>query len=136
VIETRHHVRFLYPGSFFPEESGATRIAESTTEAVLAVSPDGRWFAAEIVTAEYERFASDDGAERWLPTPTKSKKKRIIIGQKMTSADVAAMPGDRRILLSNMRGNGWDPVVRTRCGNFQPIEDGDVVLAPETYEPA
>lgn len=135
MIETRHHVRFLYPGSFMPEESGATRIAEPTAEAVLAASPDDRWFAAEIVTADYERFASDSGTERWLPTPAKSKKKRILIGQRMNSADVAALPGDHSILLSNMRGNGWDPLVRTRRGNFQPIEDGDVVLSSVTYLP-
>jgi hypothetical protein len=30
--------------------------------------------------------------------------------------------------LSNMRANGWERVIRTRRGNFQPIEPGDVVV--------
>ena len=32
------------------------------------------------------------------------------------------------ILLRNMRGNGWNRVIRTRLGTFKPYEDGVVVV--------
>ena len=33
-----------------------------------------------------------------------------------------------RILISNMEGNGWNAVVRTKFDQFMPLEDNDTVL--------
>jgi hypothetical protein len=33
------------------------------------------------------------------------------------------------ILVSNMECNKWDRVVRTVCGNFQPLNEGDKVIS-------
>ena len=55
-----------------------------------------------------------------------------IDAEKLTSAEVAALPGNHSILLDNMRANGWDPILRCRTGNFQPLKDGDVIVSSET----
>lgn len=51
-------------------------------------------------------------------------------GELRNTAEVEAMNDNGRydILLSNMSGNGWDPVVFTRTGNVVPFEDGDTIL--------
>lgn len=129
--ETRTHVTFLYPGSLFPEEGRTLRIDNDGTATVLAASPDEHWFAAEVSIGEWERWTSESGEEKWHRTRERPTKFRIYVGERFTADDVAALPGDHAILLSNMRANDWPVVVRTRCGNWQPIEGDDVVLSAE-----
>lgn len=50
-----------------------------------------------------------------------------------TVVDVEAMPGDNRILLDNMRCNGWDSMIFTRWGNWpQPFNPETCVVLPQT----
>jgi hypothetical protein len=46
----------------------------------------------------------------------------------LTAKEVEEKYPDSRILLTNMRVNNWETVVRTRRGNFQPLAENDVVL--------
>lgn len=133
-VETRHHVTYLYPGSFFPEDGKRCQVSEPTVEQVQANSPDDHWFAAEVCTRQFTRWTDGDGGEKWLPTEgSKPDKFRVLVGETLTAEDVAELPGDHSILLSNMRSNGWDRMCRTRRGNFQPIEaNDDVVIAEGT----
>ena len=55
-----------------------------------------------------------------------------IDAERLTAADVAALPGDYSVLLDNMRSSGWAAVARCRMGNFQPMKSGDVVISSET----
>jgi hypothetical protein len=49
-------------------------------------------------------------------------------GTSFTVEQIKHLPGDYKILVSNMEGNNWPLVVRTRKGNFQPLEKDDVIL--------
>lgn len=127
-VRVRHTATPLYPGSFYPEEGRPVEISDASSGTALdAVPDDGRWFAVEVATHVEKRYASSAGDEMWVPSNS-SDRYRIYIGELLTSDDVRALPGDHTILLSNMQSNGWDPIVRTRRGNFQPLEEGDVVI--------
>lgn len=117
----------LYPGSFFPEHGRPVALHDADPETALAAVPDdGGWFALEVRTTPEKLWTDGEGGEMWR-TCGPSQGYRIYVGEALTAADVERLPDDHSILLSNMQGNGWDRVVRTRRGNFQPVEDGDVV---------
>lgn len=126
----------LYPGSFFPEDGRPVEIPDADPQTALAAfsGDDVGWFALEVVTATQKRWTDGDGEEMWRNDGTTSRY-RIYVGEALTAADVARLPGDHHILLSNMRGNEWERVVRTRRGNFQPLVPGDVVIAPAEATP-
>jgi len=120
----------LYPGSFYPDEGTPVPLADTSPGTALrAVPDDDSWFAIEVYTATQKLWTDGEGGELWLTEVDRPHSSyRIYKGEKLSVSDVEALPGDNRILLANMRGNRWDAVVRTRRGNFQPLEDGDVVV--------
>lgn len=133
MIERRTYAKPLYPGSFLPEEGASEQVPNYMTaeHIALAFSDKPGWFAIEVTNQNWKFWETEEGDREWRPAKDDTAKSyRIYIGELMTSAEVAALDGDHEILLSNMRINDWDPIVRTRRGNFQPLEEGDVVLAP------
>lgn len=119
---------YYYPGAFFSEDT--TRdITAPTLAAAIDARPDDRWFAVEVKRTPVKVFRSDDGDERVLSDGKPVKVAKWYVGEEFTAEEVEAMGDDHRILFSNMRGNGWPTVCRTRAGNWQPVEAGDVVLA-------
>jgi len=121
----------LYPGSFMPEEGRPVEIPDATSQTALAaVDDDGRWFALEVRTSTQKRWDDGAGGEMWT-TEGAPTTYRIYLGETLTAADLEQRPDadSYAILLSNMRGNGWDRVVQTRRGNFQPVDANDVVVA-------
>lgn len=119
---TKHYVEFYYPGSF---------VSETSTEEI------------ESRTANFEipkycfGFMFFDQEETLLDGETlygnrKNKSNFFYFGKAYTLAEVKKTFPDARILISNMKGNGWDSVVKTRRGNFQPLEKEDVVLTFDT----
>jgi hypothetical protein len=127
---TRTTVTPQYPGSFFAEEGHSIEIPDAEPRTALAaVQDDGAWFALEVRTTTQKRWTDGNGGELWVKEDgVPSSTYRIYIGEALTTEDVEKLPGDNSILLANMRSNGWDPIIRTRRGNFQPFEEGDVVL--------
>ena len=129
-VTTTTYVTLFYPGAFFPEESVrevGTRdpeaIAREADPAVYAFS-----FHDKVTTT-----AIIDGQEIELGSRAINKSGRYYIdAERLTAADVEALPGDHSILLANMRGNHWDTILCCRPGNFQPLEEGDVVISSET----
>ena len=125
--EVTTYVKYLYPGALCPEESSVPvterdpeKIAREADPAVFAFS----FYDVTVITVEVGGEDTElRGGER-NPSPL-----YYIDAEKLTADDVAALPGDHSILLSNMRGNGWDVILRCRAGNFRPIEDGDVVIS-------
>lgn len=105
-------------------------IPDVSTQTALAAVKDDGWFALEVKTTPQKLWTDGDGGEMWRASGP-SVGHRIYIGESLTTEDVERLPGDHSILLSNMRGNDWERVVRTRRGNFQPVEPGDVVIAAE-----
>jgi hypothetical protein len=115
----KHYVEFYYPGSFFPE----TEIREIASRKTKVAAPENcygyRLFDREEVMQGKERLAGN----------AKNFSGMTFFGQTMTVADVAKLAGDHSILISNMRCNKWKKVVKTRRGNFQPVQKGDTVIA-------
>lgn len=117
---TTTYVAFQHPGAFFSEES-VTKVTTRNPErdAVKASDSVFAFFYFDIVTTVVdvagERIETASGRRN-------ISKTYYIDAELLTSVQVAALPGDNHILLSNMRGNGWDPIVRCRTGNFQPFE--------------
>ena len=122
----------LYPGSLFAEDGRPVEIPDADPQTALAaVDDDGSWFALLVKTARQKRWTDGDGGELWR-TVSELGRYHIFVGEELTAADIERWDDADQyaILLSNMRGNGWERVVRTRRGNFQPVEPGDVVVAP------
>jgi len=139
MIERRFHAQPKYPGSFFSEEGASVRIDNPGTETAIAPFKDSdTWFAITVTESWWQRWESEEGDVEWRPCKptlaTPVKQHVIYRGEVLTADDITRMAvddgPDYSILLANMRGNGWDRVVRTNRGNFQPVEPGDVVLAP------
>ncbi len=120
MTHAKQYVTFLYPGIFLSEEE--TRAVETRDVGGLAV-PEGA-FAFQF----FERLEIDVDGERLVGKPRNRSGRYYPEGRVMTVADVLLDERDNRILISNMEGNGWDRVVKTRCGNYQPFTDDDVVL--------
>lgn len=130
MFEYRVYATPLYPGSFFSEEGQAIQVDNAEPATVLPPMPnDQRWFGIRLTERMYERWTNDQGEHKWLPfskTPTKTSY--LYVGDRLDREDVAAMGPDGSTLLSNMQGNGWQYVVRTRRGNYQPLTDDDVLV--------
>lgn len=121
----------LYPGSFFAEDGRPVELlSDDPHTAIATVADDGSWFALDVRTMTEKQWTDGDGGELWRPESELSRY-RIYVGEALTAADIERLDDghDYRTLLSNMRGNGWERVVRTRRGNFQPVDPGDVVIA-------
>jgi hypothetical protein len=119
---------YYYPGSFFAEDI-SLNIPEPSLAAATEARRDSGWFAVQITRTPLKAFRAADGEERLLPDSKPVKIGKWYIGEEFTIDEVAALGDGHHTILSNMRHNGWTAVCRTRRGNWQPIEEGDVVLA-------
>lgn len=133
----KHMVRYYYPGSFMSEESThelscfpGDRVAEAARlapdHAYCFVLYDVDLPDPAALAALGERFTVvpkhlDETGRYYLPGAREYDVDGVQGWGESTGEDVA-------ILVSNMRGNGWSRVVRTRKGNWQPLMSRDVVL--------
>ena len=94
---TTTYVAYMHPGTFFSEES-IKPVDERNPQQQASDAPDSAFafFYFDVVTTIV-----------------------IVGGERIETSS-----GRHNILLSNMRDNGWDPIVRCRTGNFQPFETG------------
>lgn len=126
-IKTTTYVRYLSPGSFFPEESSAA-VSERDPRRIAAEAGSGVFAFAfyDVVTTT----ATAGGDEvRLSSKPLRESGLYYIDAEPLTAYQVGELPGDHSILLSNMRSNGWDTILRCRTGNFRPLEDGDEIVS-------
>lgn len=126
---TKHFVRFFSPGTLVAESSDvpidswdveAARVMSGSVEERHGAVPYGFMFLTRT------RGPKD------LDSKISKKSKMYYINcKKETLAEIEAraLPSER-ILLENMRGNGWDAVVTTTRGWkwTQPLCKGDKVL--------
>lgn len=113
------YVEFYYPGTF---------VSETSTREVSDRSP-----ITDVPVGVYGyRFFSRSEVEldgEILTGKIKDCSGITYFGEVMTIDDVAKLP-NTEILQSNMRCNEWSKVVRTVRGNFQSIDERDIVLPP------
>jgi hypothetical protein len=123
---TEHVMELMFPGLLFPECS--SRVVETRDPGALKVPPDA--FAFQLHDIEVIGATRDDGKRiETRGEPTNYSGRYYPRARICTLADVEAMGEPFATLADNMRGNGWLRVVQTHRGNWQPLEDGDVVLA-------
>ena len=124
--ETMHYVTYYFPGILFPEESSKP-VPGRDVQAAARSAPEGAFaftFHDTVTTT-----ATVDGQEVALSSRPMNKTGRYYIdAQPFTADEVAALPGDHEILLSNMRANRWDTMLRCRAGNWQPLVPGDEIV--------
>lgn len=115
---TKHYVKFLHPGSLFPNES---TIEIKNREAKFDIPESAfayYFFDRQESVIDGELLAGND----------KNISGKFLIGEELTVKDVKEKVSDNRILLSNMECNGYKTVCKTRRGNFYPVTDGDKVI--------
>lgn len=125
-----HRIESESPGSFFSEQSFHA-VPERTIEAALAVLPASafrfRFYDALAATVDVE------GEPQTVRKNENTSAWHYAGGTIYTLAEMEALniaeAGRYDILLSNMRGNGWDRVIHTPKGNWHPWED-DFVYVP------
>ena len=131
-MTTKHYVEYLCPGSLFPEEF-SKELPERSVRAALTAAPNNA-FAFTLYDLPNE--VPDLGPEfQVIPKRQNTSHRYYINGEVITRQQVGAWGPEFRILYSNMGNQGWDPMVRCRTGNFQPLQDGEIVTAiPEETE--
>jgi hypothetical protein len=135
VIETRTHVTPLYPGAFFAEDGSPVRVAGPGEDpaALADVVKQTGWFCLEVSTRRWQKWVTKEGDVNWTVVrddPTARSYRIYPPGSQVFTLDQVRALSDSRTLVANMQGNGWARLVRTPFGNYQPLEDRDVVLEP------
>lgn len=135
---------YLYPGSFFPEETYRA-LDRAYLDEALAKQPDEEgyfrkdgWYAVRIRTHVEKRFVAGNGEETWVRQADRTHTKSYVVGIMKHVSDIPDIDPetgrDQTILKRNIEGNSREPLkgygVLTRCGNWQIASDFDEVLAP------
>lgn len=113
------YIEYFYVGSFFSESSTAVVENRNRPENIPGNAFAYRFFDREEMVVDGEKL---------MGSP-KNYSGTTYFGEEMTLDDVIKNVPNSEILQSNMRSNGYKTVVKTRRGNFQPVQQGDTVLA-------
>jgi len=115
-----HYVEFLYPGIMVTETS-QRRIRNRNTKIRASKDCFGYSFF------DREEIVNKDGEV--LKGESKNHSGTYYFGKVMTLEDVKNQMPAAKTLISNMVGEGYEEVVKTRIGNFQYFKPGDMVVA-------
>lgn len=124
------YVQFLFPGTLFCEKTVRKISPGDHMTHRPGEIPEGCFgyqFFSRVLTE------LDNGKVHYGEAYDHSAK--YYFGTVQTYDDIENLneqTTDFDILLSNMRINNWDRVVKTTQGNYMPLEQGDVVLEPTT----
>lgn len=116
----------LMPGSFFNETDELDLQGRTVEEIAGEVSPSV--FGIRTFRRVEGEVMVDGKPVRVSSGNLDYSGTTYIGGQVLTLDEVKRTVPDSRTLVSNMEGNGWDKVIRTRAGNFQPFEANDRVI--------
>lgn len=124
----KHYVQYEMPGSFFAETS-TIEVPERRVDIAKSRAPENA-YAFEFYSVREPDFEWNEEHFDVIPRAFDRSNKHYLGGSVLTQENVERENTDGRydILLSNMRGNRWDRVIRTPFGNTQPFEEGDVVV--------
>ena len=121
------YVRFLYPGTFFSESS--TKAVDSDDVGDLYPLPS-RAFGFRFE----KRWEGEDPTGRPMTGDFEKVGPFHYIDGEIFTIDELPEDSSYDILRSNMRGNGYERVIKCRTGNFQPFDEGDVQVPSEAPE--
>lgn len=125
-MTTKHYATYYYP-SIMCSGEGTVELPENTVEAALKQMPTAA-FAFTLYDVETQTATLEDGSSFEHDRTVYRSGMIYPCAAAFTVDEVKALTGDHRILVGNMIGNGWQKVVRTRAGNFQPLLPDSVVI--------
>lgn len=120
-----HQAVYLTPGSLFPEDQTVTLSAYAIAEAVEKAPRYAYQFTLHDVEVRTGIIEDEVIENRKI---VNRSGKFFLGGEIFTLSDVKGWGREFSILAGNMECNGWPKVIKCRTGNFQPFEDGDVVV--------
>jgi len=130
VIE--HWVEYFIPGSLF-SESDYVKLQTRNVAAAVAKMPKNA-FAFQLYDVCVREGVLEDG-KKITDRKEENRSGRYYPDGKLYSLQEAiADHGEKSILVSNMRCNKWDPLVKTRLGNHQPFEKDDMIISTHRAE--
>ncbi len=118
----KHYVEYLYP-DIIVSETSVSEIPERDVKKI-ELSDDCfgfRFFDRTVIVVDGETLTGD----------RKNVSSWYYQGEKMTLEQVKAAYGNdgkHDILISNMENNGYVSVVKTKFGQFMPLNDDDTVI--------
>ena len=126
----QNYVTFLSPGSFLPEEQTKTIQTWNVNEAIRMSKDIVEAYGATPYGFQFKTMGRGDqdmNSRELARSGVYYLHGKI---ENLTEIEDRNDPDDR-ILISNMRGNGYKSVVVNKDGYrwTQPLHDGDVVLA-------
>jgi len=141
--ERKVFAQFYSPGTFFAETSTMPLETGSIKEAVnLSKEVSERYgakpYAFDIVTKLVAQPV-DDGEGGVIPMSTKEVERRgrfFIGGRLIRYEEMVKVEGERSVIVSNMRGNGW-PICIENVNSYkstQPFKEDDAVVDLDTGE--
>ena len=133
----RHWAKYLLPGSFFSEDT-AIELAERSVAAAVAAAPENA-FAFKLYDTAVVDFEFNAGLFRVFPIPQNESETHYIGGEVFDCDDLrklAEVEGDPKkydILIANVTRYTSDgfvegQAIRCRTGNWQPYEEGQVLV--------
>jgi hypothetical protein len=135
----KHWAKYYLPGSFFAEDQ-AVELSDRSIDAAVARAPEHA-FAFVLYDTAVPDFDFDASLFRVVPIPQNYSAKHYLGGVIYTCDELRALAlvegeqGKYRTLISNVTNYTatGDPVegraIRCVTGNWQPFEDGDVLLS-------
>ena len=111
----KHYVEFFYPGVLFAESSS---VSIDARESFNVTDVPTNAYAYRF----YDREEIDQNDEK-LVGPIKHISGFYFFGKVYDADDVVTLFPEASILARNMQYNGWNKVVKTRCGNWQPFDE-------------
>lgn len=118
---TKHFITYMYPGLIMGESENK---AIDSRPALADVELPRGAFAFRFFDKVYVGATDDEGNkfERLVEGCANESKTFYPGGETFTLEQVKKWEGDFKILISNMEGNDYPVVVKTRCGNIQPFD--------------
>lgn len=125
----KHFVTFFSPGTFVAEESTFPIDSWDVDWAIKKSMEVEERYGARPYSFQ---FSTRERGDDELDSHVVEKSKLFYLGGEVETLDQIKArnnPADR-ILISNMEGNGWDRIVRTKSPYSwtQPLLEGDTVL--------
>jgi hypothetical protein len=121
------YIEFLYPGTFFAENSSRPVPRRELPEVIPGQATGYRFFTRREIEADGEKLVGQP----------KDYSGWTYFGKEYSAEEVQALEDDRlSILKSNVRINGWQRMVLTIYGNWYQLQADDRVVADADMERA
>ena len=115
---TKHYVEFYYPGSFFPE----TQVEEIKSRKAKLTIPKRCYAYSFFDLEEIQKNGETLTGDR------KNQSRMTYFGTEYTLTELEKQFPKERVLISNIKNNGYLSAVKTRRGNWQGVSKGDKVI--------